>query len=219
MHQPISPETAPWAGPFTPPSGARSSPSSVLSSPPKQKLQPPVTKYRKKSKRGKTLSASFSLEETYMPFSSWVILWNSTPLVSSSESGEELAFIYQSLHSTAPSLNRTSAGQCPAKWLHSRAAVQTLGGGIRTLTHSWQVCLTLSSPGLIKENDLNHQGSSSSGNKRPELHVQFILRCISATRVHVCKHPCLRKRFWGWSFGLLLVVLLRLKWRLHTYGG
>lgn len=131
MRQPISPETAPWAGPFTPPSGAQSSPSSVLSSPPKQKLQPPVTKYRKKSKRGKTLSASFSLEETKMPFSSWVTLWNSAPLVSSSESGEELAFIYQSLHSTAPSLNRTSARQHPAKWLHSRAAVQTLGGGIR----------------------------------------------------------------------------------------
>lgn len=92
MHRPTNLETAPWAGPFILPSVGWSSPSSVPSSLHKQKLQPPVTKYRKRLKRGKTSSASFNLEETFIPFSS---LWNSSPLVSSSESSEELAFTYQ----------------------------------------------------------------------------------------------------------------------------
>lgn len=92
-HLPTNLETAPWAGPFTPPLVAQSSPSSVLSSPHKQKLQLPVTKYKKKLKRGRTLSASFSLEETLMPFS---FLCNVVKQSSSFESCGELACTYQS---------------------------------------------------------------------------------------------------------------------------
>lgn len=171
MHLPINLETAPWAGPSTPPSVAPSSPSSALSSLPKQRSQPPVTKYKKKSKREKTLSASFSLEQTLMPFS-WAILWNNSPPVSWFESSGELAFTYRS-HIPPPQAftGPMSGSMLPSKVTGREGhGANYRGRNVKTVCKPWhevaQLCLTPSPPGLNEGEWSKTLRSHFSGNRR-----------------------------------------------------
>lgn len=147
MRPPTNLGTAPWAGPFIRPPGAQSSPLSVLSSPHKQKLQPPVTKFRKKLKRGKTSSASFSVEDITATVT---FLYGLVTQSSSFESSGEPVLTYGSYISQPRAFVGPVRGITHhAALLDMPAAVTRQGLGITPVESCW---------GSMKDSDLTHQG-------------------------------------------------------------